>query len=526
MRFTLSANSLFSRGISNQIGRATNKAGGFLDRIVQAGKKVVNVLTFGNLKGFLIGAVLAQIPTLIFSLTGLWSLFTSTAIELYYFDWNIPDDRIDQQAKSRWLAYGGILGGTAGTAIGFFACGIVPATSLFAFDERLASYVLKEVGEEAFEELTFEMAYVLRLSLRNLARQTAGWLYKGARRWLKDPSNPIGDRLFGGRADAVRKNWGEANAPSWSFAQAVEEKVETIPSVFWQNFTEELIEESIDACIEAGYVVAQSAEGYYAQQKLAQVLTKEAARVVEVQPNRQNDAEKFVLAGPESEVRGQITTIMAQHQMVEDRDIGQVIGQPLDEYIRARPLDGLRLQFKLYSLKPPPYSRRGDQRLVEVVVTIADIDRAKLDWDRLRQVCGGPNGYLWGRFLAKANLDNGGTLKVYGGTPDEAEDRLKAFLALSSAEIKTLSVTEEKKEAERLRNPRMYKDITRVYPGHVSIINRQRTLYLDRGSPSRQGNYIDKRARFDLWRSVQPPDFEDRVRELLRRVDSANTASP
>jgi hypothetical protein len=273
-------------------------------------------------------------------------------------------------------------------------------------------------------------------------------------------------------------------------------------------------------------VVAQSAEGYYAQQKLAQVLTKEAARVVEVQPNRQNDAEKFVLAGPESEVRGQITTIMAQHQMVEDRDIGQVIGQPLDEYIRARPLDGLRLQFKLYSLKTPPYSRRGDQRLVEVVVTIADIDRAKLDWDRLRQVCGGPNGYLWGRFLAKANLDNGGTLKVYGGTPDEAEDRLKAFLALSSAEIKTLSVTEEKKEAERLRNPRMYKDITRVYPGHVSIINRQRTLYLDRGSPSRQGNYIDKRARFDLWRSVQPPDFEDRVRELLRRVDSANTASP
>jgi hypothetical protein len=212
--------------------------------------------------------------------------------------------------------------------------------------------------------------------------------------------------------------------------------------------------------------------------------------------------------------------------MVEDRDLGQVIGQSLDEYIRARPLDGLRLQFNLYSLKTPPYARRGTERLVRVVVTIPDVKRAVLDWERLRQVCGGPNGYLWGRFLAKARLDNGGSLKVYGGTPDEAEDRLRAFLALSTAEIKTLSVTEEKKEAERLRNPKLYKDITRVYPGHLSIINRQRTLYLDRGSPSNNGNFIDKRARFDLWRSTKPPDFDQNVTELLRRLDSTSTDAP
>ncbi|MEA5447321.1 hypothetical protein VB780_01990 [Leptolyngbya sp. CCNP1308] len=525
MGFTLTVGQLYSRTTRLQVG-ARSGAKGFLEKVFQAGKQIASYFTWGNLRGFLIGAALAQIPTLVFSLSNLWSMFTSAAIELYYFDWNIPDDRIDQQAKARWSAYGGILGGTAGNAIGFFACGIVPATSLFAFDERLAAYVLKEVSEEAFEELTFEIAYVIRLSLRNLARQTAGWMYKGARRWLKDPKNPIGGLLFGGRADDVREKWGASNSESWSFAQAVEERIEKIPSTFWQNFSEELIEEAIDACIEAGYVVANSIEGYYAQQKLGQSLTREAQRVVEVTPNRQNDAEKFVLAGPESEVRGQLTTVLTTHQMVEDRDIGQVIGQPLDEYIRARPLDGLRLQFNLYSLKTPPYSRRGTESLVRVTVTIADIERAKLDWDRLRQVCGGPNGYLWGRFKATARLDNGGSLKVYGGTPDEAEDRLRAFLTLSSAEIKTLSVTEEKKEAERLKNPKMFKDITRVYPGHVSIINRQRTLYLDRGSPSREGNYIDKRARFDLWRSVQPPDFEQRITELLRRADSADIASP
>lgn len=525
MGFTLTVGQLYSRATRLQVG-ARGGAKNFLEKVFQAGKQIANYFTWGNLRGFLVGAALAQIPTLVFSLSNLWSMFTSAAIELYYFDWNIPDDRIDQQAKARWSAYGGILGGTAGNALGYFACGIVPATSLFAFDERLASYVLREVSEEAFEELTFEIAYVIRMSLRNLARQTAGWMYKGARRWLKDPKNPIGGLLFGGRADEVREKWGAANSDSWSFAEAVEEKVEKIPNQFWQNFTEELIEEAIDACIEAGYVVANSIEGYYAQQKLAQTLSNERQRVVEVTPNRQNDAEKFVLAGPESEVRGQLTTVLTTHQMVEDRDIGQLVGQSLDDYIRAKPLDGLRLRFNLYSLKTPPYARRGSQRLVRVTVTISDVSRALLDWDRLRQVCGGPNGYLWGRWLAKAKLSNGGTLKVYGATEDEAEDRLRAFLTLSTAELKGLTVTEEKRTGERQKNPKLMKETTRVYPGHLSIINRQRTLYLDRGSPSTDGNFIDKRSRFDLWRSTKPPDFELRVTELLRRLDSEDTASP
>ena len=525
MGFTLTSGQLFSRQIRFGIGSRTT-GGNPLQRLFQKGKELVNVAIGGNLKGFLVGFALSQIPQMLFSLSGLWSLFTSTAIELYYFDWNIPDDQIDQQAKNRWSAYGGILGGTAGNALGFFACGIVPATSLFAFDERLASYVLREVSEEAFEELTFEIAYVIRLSLRNLARQTAGWMYKGARRWLKDPKNPIGGLLFGGNADKVRETWGEKNAPSWSFAQAVEEKVEKIPSQFWQNFTEELIEEAIDACIEAGYVVSNSIEGYYAQQKLAQTLSNERQRVVEVTPNRQNESEKFVLAGPESEVRGQLTTVLTTHQMVEDRDIGQFVGDTLDDYVRPRPFDGIRLKFALRSLKTPPYSRHGESRLVKATVSLSDVSRASLDWDKLRFACGGPNGYLWGRWRAHAILTNGHPLTVYGGSSDEAEDRLKAFLALSTAENKTISVTEEKKEAERLRNPKLYKETTRIYPAYVTIINRERTLSFDLGRRSRDGNFNDKRARFDLWRSIEPPDFEANVRELLRRLGTGDAVSP
>jgi hypothetical protein len=528
-RLILSANQLYSRRSALQLPSVGN-----LSAIKEVVKKVGNKETLvkrvfysigESLKGFAIGAILAQIPNAIFSISGLWEIFVTGALELYYFDWNIPDTRIDNRARESWRQFGGILGGSAGQAIGYFTCGVVPATTMFAFNEELALYVLRDVGEEAFEELTYEFAYALRLATRNLARQAGGFLFKNVRRWLKDPENPLGPRIFGGQWNTIREQWGAANAPSWSFAQKVEEKIEQIPGFFWQEFTEELIEEAIDACIEAGYVVTSSVESYWASQRTGRQILSDA-KIVEIQPDRANDAEKIVLAGPEDVLRGQIPAVLATHQMVSDRDLGQLIGQPLDDWVRPRPIEGLRLKFQLFSFKSPPYSRRGDDRLVEVTITLSDVDRTKLDWERLRFVAGGSNGYLWGRFRARASLTNGRKLIIYGATEKEAVERVQAMLTLTDLEIKTLSVTEEVKEYERLRNPKMFKEITRVYPGYLSIINRERTLAIDRGKGSLQGNYVDKRARFDLWRATEPPDFEEKIRELLRRLDSTGNLAP
>lgn len=516
MGLSLNLGGLFSREVRNNLGPRTLLTNP-LRKMVRNGK-LVGVLNFGgNFQGFITGLVMSQLPNLVWSISGLWDIFTSAAINLYYFDWNVPDATLDAQAKARWQSYGSVLGGVAGNTFGYFVCGVVPATSMMAFDEKLALHVLREVGEEALDELAYNFSYVLRMTVRNLAQQGAGWLYKGARRWLKDPNNPILDMAFGGRADEIRKTWGEANAPSWSFAESVEQRVEKIPSAFWRNFTEEFIDEAMDACIEAGYVVANSMEGYFAQRKAADDLGRGPQRVVEVQPNRDNDREKIVLAGYEPEVRAALPSVLAQHQMIEVRDVGQIVGQPLDDYVRARPFDKLRLKFKMFSFKSPPYSSRGEDRLVEVTVTVPNVDRSKLDWDRLIQVCGGRNGYLWGRYRCNAVLDDGHRLSVYGATEEEAKDRLQQFLLLSESSVKTLSITEEKKTGARLENPKLYKETTRVYPGYVSIINKELTNRMDLGRPSINGNYIKRDARIDLWRNVKPPNFEDKIRELLQR---------
>ncbi|WP_035992524.1 hypothetical protein [Leptolyngbya sp. KIOST-1] len=516
MPLTLRVDQLYSRR-GNLLNRVQSAGQTLLDNLRDAAGRVIKALTWGNIRGFLVGAVLAQIPSMLWSLTGLWSVFTNAAIELYYFDWNIPDDNLDRMAQQRWNSFGGIAGGTVGSAIGYFACGIVPATSLMAFDERLAAHVLREVGEEAWEEVSFQFTFALRMAVRNMFRQTAGWLYKGARRWLKQPGNPVARAIFGNRLEAVQQKWGEAEGQAWSFAQAVDEQVERIPSQFWQNFTEEVIEEAIDSCIEAGYVLLSSVEGYYAAQKAAQLLIAEETKVVEIIPNGANDSEAIVLAGPESEIRGQIPAVLAHHQLIESRDVGQLVGQPFDDYVRARPFEGFRLQFALYSKPAPPYAGTERDRLVRVAVQVSDVDRTKIDWERLILCCGGRNGYLWGRFRAHAVLTNNRPLTVYGGTPAEAEGRLKAFLTLTNSEIRTISVTEEKREGSRLKNPKMYKETTRVYPGHLTIINRERLETFDRGQRSLDGNYFDKKARIDLWRETRPADFEDTIRELLRR---------
>jgi hypothetical protein len=107
---------------------------------------------------------------------------------------------------------------------------------------------------------------------------------------------------------------------------------------------------------------------------------------------------------------------------------------------------------------------------------------------------------------------------VYGATPGEAEERLRAIMTLSNSDIQTVTVTEELRADARLSNPRLQKETTRVYPGHVTIINRQRSIAADQGRVSVAGAFLDKTARFDLWRDTPPINFNEDVAELFRYV--------
>lgn len=460
-----------------------------------------------------------------FTLSSLWGLIVQAVNFTWTFNWNASDADLDRQARAQWDSLGGLLGGLAGNAFGWFACGILPGVSIFSFNKAMALYVLKEVGEEALEELAANVANVTRTIFRNLARNAFSWAFKNFRRWMKEPGNQFAKALFGDRYDQVMREWGKQGGPSWSFASALEDRIEKIPNKFLQQFLEEFLEESWDACVEAGFVVANSVESYLAMQRQSVGSVLGPERVIEVVPDREAEDEKLILAGPENLIRAQLPGLMVHHQLIENRDIGQFVGEPAIDHGRKGEL-ALRLQIMLYDSPAPPFrsARRG--KPTEVTVTIPDVKRSKLDWETIKQACGGRNGYMWGRFKAEARLTNGRRLKVYGVTKDEAEDRLKIYAGLSEAEIKTYNITEEVKEGDRLANPGLYKEATRIYPAYCYVINRERILAGDRGRPVGKIRYEDKRFRLNLWTPTKPHDWDELIREALLRTGTGGTSSP
>lgn len=473
-------------------------------------------LSPGNyLRGFAVGAVLQSLPVLTWSLTAAWSLLYEATQVVFLFDWNQPDDQLDRQIEAQWNAYGSILGGAVGNTLGWITCGLLPTSRMFSFNEGLAAYVYDQVAEEAYEEMMFNASSVIRYALRSLTRQLFYDTYKNVRHWLKQDENPALNLILGeSRATQLKERWGESEGDSFTFAGEIEEQIERIPSSFWRNFTEELLEEFADGCIEAGYVVASSVDGYLAQQRMAQRLN-DRQRVLEIQPDRSNEREKIILAGPEPQIKATLPATLAHYQLIESRDVGQLVGQPLNDYVRNKELT-LRLRFQLYNRPSPPFGSARDDSLTRVVITVPDVKRSAIEWHNLKFALGGPNGYLWGRFKARGRIDYRRYVICHGATEDEAVDRLRAIMQLSDARLQTINVTEELRDGERLVNPRLRKEPTRVYPAYVTIINRDRTIAFDEGRASPDGRWVDRQARFNLWRNTPPVNFDEQVQELLR----------
>lgn len=522
MALELVKSALSSREVRTAIGNRVFKPNSLSSAQKSGGLTQWIVGGLARLGGFLLSALVGLAS---WTLSALWGLIVQSVNYVWNFNWNVTDKDLDRQAQARWNSYASTLGGLAGNTFGWFACGILPGVTIFAFNKAMGLYVLKNVGEEALEELSANVAAVVRQSIRNLSANAFTWAFKNTRNWLKQPNNVFAQALFGNRYAQVMKEWGKQGGPSWSFASALEDRIEKIPNQFLRNFLEEFLEEAWDACVEAGFVVANSVESYLAMQKEAQRQILGPERIVEVTPDRESEGERIVLAGPEELVKTQLPQALLIHQFVDNRDIGQFVGETIEDHARVGDL-GLRLKIILYNTQAPPWRGARNQNPTCVTVTIPDVKRAKLDWADIRQACGGKNGYMWGRFRAEARLDNGRRLKVYGSTKQEAEDRLRSFATLSTAEIKTFNITEEVKEGDRLVNPGLYKETKRVYPAYCFVINRELVLAADQGKPTGKRRYRDKKFRLELWTDQKPYDWDELIQDVLKRSGSASSSSP
>ena len=246
--------------------------------------------------------------------------------------------------------------------------------------------------------------------------------------------------------------------------------------------------------------------------------------------------EKIRIKTSKINLKSNISEILAIRKLLENRDIGEIVATSLQEAVKAQP-HTLRLIVFFYSVKAPPFREKLGKRLIQVTYKIPNVKRASLDWETIKHACGDANGYMWGRFLATANLSNGRQMQVYGSSENEAEKRLRALHELSDTKIITFSVSEQKKEGKRAVGGLMYKDSTRVYPAYFSVINSEKIQVetqreLDEHKIGLATNRLDgtfkrKRTRkIPLWIAKEPSTCKQIIREALRvRGSSSSTQS-
>ncbi|MHC5718708.1 MAG: hypothetical protein ACYTX0_43250 [Nostoc sp.] len=185
--------------------------------------------------------------------------------------------------------------------------------------------------------------------------------------------------------------------------------------------------------------------------------------------------EKIVLAVNRTNYKSVVSQAIANRNLIENRDIGDFVGYPVEDYVRAKPAT-IKLTVFFYNFKTPPFRERNGFRFVRASYNIPDVNRAKLDWLTIKNACGGADGYTWGRFRATANLSNGRQMQVYGGSEETATNMMRSLASFSTAKILTLTIAEEKKEGRRAENQRMYKENTRVYPAYFSVLNYEKVV--------------------------------------------------
>jgi hypothetical protein len=93
-------------------------------------------------------------------------------------------------------------------------------------------------------------------------------------------------------------------------------------------------------------------------------------------------------------------------------------------------------------------------------------------------------------------------MAVYGASASEAEQKIKELLTLSSLDLLTLSVTEE-----RDRNPKLKKDPRMMYPAFATLLIRRSTAELVGRTDLSGDNFTEERIRIELWTTSAPPDL-------------------
>lgn len=270
--------------LKNMIGDATNKILDFIPgaRFVQKsyglmigiGKTIVNeggACIRAALVGVGIAGAIAGGAAAISALGGLGAVLGGIAVvgvigatarwflrgfqRAWNFNWNISDKEIKERYKASLRNISGRLGGLVGTSLATLLCGVTPGAAITAINP-LALALVKETVEDGWQEIKGQLTALIQTTAAAAQEFIVLESFKAIRTLVKRAALTPGIKaLLPKPVQMAIDNWGKEGSKPWSFASAVEDKIENIKNPNLQAFTEEAVEEFMDVCSEQTYAL-------------------------------------------------------------------------------------------------------------------------------------------------------------------------------------------------------------------------------------------------------------------------------
>ena len=442
---------------------AEENQGGIIKQVFNFGKKLV---------GFVFGALTNFIS---WSFSEIWDLVVEAYFEIKYFDWNQTDAEIKIQLEQNDSIIASALGRLAGTGL-VWLTGIAVSTGLSFKFPVLAGRVALELAEEGGQEIRSALSNLI-IASRNVAIQNAllGGLLT-ARRYKLFNQQPV-----------------NKEKKPWTFAEKIEEKIESISNTKLRAFANSFVDAIEDSIIEMGYVIAYTLDDFYESNRRVNQNILGQERTVIITPDTRVEDEQIIIESPQELVIANTEAALINHQLIYNRDVGQIVGIPEEDYVSPAP-QRRKLKVIFYSQSKPPWRNPDGSRVKKVECQIPDL-KPGLTWQKLKS---GIPKFTWGKYRVTAYLDNGRQMTVYGVSYAEAEQQIRLLMELSTAKITNMTQGESITDI-----PTRRKTATLVYPVYAKLIEGDFT-------PSGQWRGSKKdTARIDLWIDEEPENLTE-----------------
>lgn len=443
--------------------------------------------------------LLSQVSNIIrefFSAQRIAAWFQDAKNYLWNFNWNISDQQIEQEINESLQDLKNLAGDE-------FVKVLRNSLGIVIFKNRLprnpSELIMGQIAE-ALETLADE---AIRTGTKILFLKG----YKSLRNWLKQSG--IAESILGAN---LANAWGKRGGVI-SFARAWESISTLIPLPSEDNLP------ALPPGRDSDSEIIVIDDGMRCDLDLGEIIP------IKIIPNREIEEEFTYVYSPEKLAPMASSIVLAQHQLMDNRDVGIVVGgNSGSEYAYQREPRQVTLVFEYAPNPTKPYFKLpNNQKTERPKYTISNVRREAITYQNLLAAAGGLDGYMYGRrrmtYKLTDNQDgNRGEITVWAETEADAIARCNAFLSLTDSVLKSANPGGQIEGGNRQESRNNMKEIRRVYPYRVTLLVGADSTGTRDGRKrltSPEGQYIQRKAVFSLRSTTPPPYFEGEVNRLF-----------